>query len=1354
MPLSNVFRNTFQNPFHGSRKGGRYGRAGSIGSLTSSSSSLPGTPGIVVVSIGDHKSHSSSIPSPSPMANSKPKNHKKIRISILNSNKENRDTAMAELALNKGKQRKDSKDSKESKKSRSSKSNSSSVSTCLLEQLGPTSMDMNLSDLPAKLAPFNDSLAQLQISRLHSSFYHDQDLASLTTLSTPTSDTFLPSPSSMYAPSTPSTPLSPAFYSSSPLSAEPQSMFAEGYENEERITDLPDLGSPPKQEPKRKRLSTGSMQLGQFLANTFKPKHRRSTTSGSSHATTVHPDLSTARKALLVTRANEVVTTPELADAKPPKQRKRRSLFAKLPKLDTRAPKIVISAPIKGEPKVPKITQDGGDPQELSDEQQSADESGSGSAPFVFTPALLSPFYLPNPPRSKTAIHGGSNSNQLGLPGGVAVDDNLEYNEKAAPPNLRVKEPQWTMDWRHDSRVYYDDRWDRASILTVDSEMIRLAEDPDFPEYPERNAYWEQHCQIRERRWKQQLQQYAQDKDDPTGRWMKNKAKAGAMTAVSEDSASLLAEEEDERAEDLDNDTQRNKRFHHVTMLLHTAANPAEAARAAAQQAQSRQRRTRYSSYSAYMAAMQLKSRNRTDRKRYSVDAIATSPPRDDLPRISPKLIEDVRALKERSLQQKAEQRPNYVKTITDRFEGVPDSDSDTSPVRNGVPVFPLVVQKQQSKFLSPLDASSSRRGMGINAGSSDDDDDEFSCRTPAQRIQADYQVSQEFPSPQRQQQPDSGILFVASTTTTVEVFPGLNHDPQAPLSNPRIGYIQSAVQSTGSTQDGGGLPALPLPHTISNDPSLSRPGQYASHNHIMPLDKLLRLQEEHMYRQKQQLVQQQPQNNTIYPDDTNPSSSARFADADTAASFSHPNNNNNNAIFNPNFANSISPSTALQQQCQQYFDTSPQPSITHHQQQPQQQDPNTQGHMLLMLNRGRYHYYKNGTRKREPEWDEDRNGDDTMEDAQMKSLGNQKRISRLFDDAMIEEGDEDADMKDTENADGESNKRKYSAIAQDSKGKDRFRSVACVATERQYLPLLDARDDGFLESMERMPSNDSFSSTEIDPLLQQALPPSPLSSGSKVASLGRIRGTKTRASVSYTAMPTMAQPATIPLCPSFTSASGSTLFLPSSSSSQMASHLLRHRASGSMTSGTLTGGMTTPTSMTSRSPTTRSWADLSQYPSSASMMLLDSLSSPMKVAYMLQPGSQRKTESQGGKKGGRSLSVSILSSALRKPIFGGGSDEVQSPRLPETEADPMMDHTGDEEADKEMEQELVDEVQGDVCGSPSNKVSKKRFRAMTMVELSVASPLQFKAEPSTSTSTMVTLHSEGRYQWNQFFDV
>ncbi|KAF8932380.1 hypothetical protein BGZ52_010337 [Haplosporangium bisporale] len=1015
------------------------------------------------------------------MANSKPKNHKKIRISILNSNKENRDTAMAELALNKGKQRKDSKDSKESKKSRSSKSNSSSVSTCLLEQLGPTSMDMNLSDLPAKLAPFNDSLAQLQISRLHSSFYHDQDLASLTTLSTPTSDTFLPSPSSI----------------------------------------------PPKQEPKRKRLSTGSMQLGQFLANTFKPKHCRSTTSGSSHATTVHPDLSTARKALLVTRANEVVTTPELADAKPPKQRKRRSLFAKLPKLDTRAPKIVISAPIKGKPKVPKITQDGGDPQELSDEQQSADESGSGSAPFVFTPALLSPFYLPNPPRSKTAIHGGSNSNQLGLPGGVAVDDNLEYNEKAAPPNLRVKEPQWTMDWRHDSRVYYDDRWDRASILTVDSEMIRLAEDPDFPEYPERNAYWEQHCQIRERRWKQQLQQYAQDKDDPTGRWMKNKAKAGAMTAVSEDSASLLAEEEDERAEDLDNDTQRNKRFHHVTMLLHTAANPAEAARAAAQQAQSRQRRTRYSSYSAYMAAMQLKSRNRTDRKRYSVDAIATSPPRDDLPRISPKLIEDVRALKERSLQQKAEQRPNYVKTITDRFEGVPDSDSDTSPVRNGVPVFPLVVQKQQSKFLSPLDASSSRRGMGINAGSSDDDDDEFSCRTPAQRIQADYQVSQEFPSPQRQQQPDSGILFVASTTTTVEVFPGLNHDPQAPLSNPRI-----------------------------------------------------------------------------------------------------------------------------------------------------------------------------------------------------------------------------------ENADGESNKRKYSAIAQDSKGKDRFRSVACVATERQYLPLLDARDDGFLESMERMPSNDSFSSTEIDPLLQQALPPSPLSSGSKVASLGRIRGTKTRASVSYTAMPTMAQPATIPLCPSFTSASGSTLFLPSSSSSQMASHLLRHRASGSMTSGTLTGGMTTPTSMTSRSPTTRSWADLSQYPSSASMMLLDSLSSPMKVAYMLQPGSQRKTESQGGKKGGRSLSVSILSSALRKPIFGGGSDEVQSPRLPETEADPMMDHTGDEEADKEMEQELVDEVQGDVCGSPSNKVSKKRFRAMTMVELSVASPLQFKAEPSTSTSTMVTLHSEGRYQWNQFFDV
>lgn len=755
------------------------------------------------MSIVDHKPHFSSIPSPSPMANSKPKNEKKIRISILNSNKENRDTTMTELAHHKGKQRQDSEDSK---KSRSSKSNSSSLSACQLEQLGLASTDMNLN-FPAKLAPSNDTLAQLKISRRHSSHLHNQDLASLSTLSTPTSDTFSPSLISMDAPSTPATPLSPAFFSFSPLSAEPLSMFEEGYEHEERITDLPDLGGPPKQEPKRKRLSTGSIQLGQFFANTFKPKHRRST-SGSNHTATVHPDLSTARKALLVSRANEVAVPPQPTDAKPPKQRKRRSLFAKLPKLDTRTPKIVISAPIRGKPKVPKITEDGRDPQESSDVQQSADESGSGSAPFVFTPALLSPFYLPNPPRPRTATHDGANSNRLGLPGGGAVDGDLEYNEKAAPPNLRAKETHWTMDWRHDSRVYYDDRWDRASILSVDSEMIRLTEDPDFPAYPERNAYWEQHCQIRERRWKQQLQQYAEGKDGPTGRWMKNKAKAGAITAVSEDSTSLLEgeEEEDKGAEELDDGTQRNKRFHHVTMLLHTAENPAEAARAAAQQAQNRQRRTRYSSYSAYMAAMQLKSRNRTDRKRYSVDAIATSPPRDDLPRISPKLIEDVRALKERSLQQKAEQRPNYVKTITDRFEGMPESDSDTSPVHNGVPVFPPVVQKQQPKLLSPLDAFSGRRGMGISAGSSDDDDDDFSYRTAAQRIRADYQVSQEFPSPQRQQQPDSGILFVASTTTTAEVFPGLSHDPQAPLSNPRIDYIQSAVQNAGSTQDGGGI--------------------------------------------------------------------------------------------------------------------------------------------------------------------------------------------------------------------------------------------------------------------------------------------------------------------------------------------------------------------------------------------------------------------------------------------------------------------------------------------------------------------------------------------------------------------
>lgn len=804
MPLSNVFRNTFQNPFHGSRKGGRHGRAESLGSLTSSNSSLPGTPGILVVSLVDHKRqlHPSSMPSPSPMVNSKAKNDKKIRVSILNSNKENKDTTVSELAVDKGKQRKDSKDSR---KSKASKSSSSTLTACQLEQLEPTSMDLNMSHLQAKLAPSTeDTLAQLKIGRRHSSYHHHQDLNSPSTLSTPTSDSFSPSPTSMGAPSTPLTPLSPGFFSSSPLSAEPLSMFEEGYEHEEQISELPDLGGPPRQEPKRKRLSTGSMQLGQFFANTFKPKHRRST-STSNHTATMHPDLSTVKRTLLVPNPNEMDTPPAetTASSKPPKQRKRRSFFTKSPKLETRRnPKIVISAPIKGKTIAPKI-KDGRDPQESCDEQKSAEESGAGSPPFVFTPALLSPFYLPSLSHSRTCTQDVANSDRLlALPNGGATDDSLEYDEKAAPPNLRGS--QWDMDWRHNSRVYHDDRWDRASVLSVDSEIIRLAEDPDFPGYPERNAYWEQHCQIRERRWKQQLQQYAQDKDGPTGRWMKNKAKTGATESISEDSTSMLEEEEDEGAED---GTQRNKRFHHVTMLLHSAANPAEAARAAAQQAQDRPRRTRYSSYSAYVAAIQLKSRNRTDRMRYSVDAIATSPPRDDLPRISPKLIEDVRALKERSLQQKAEQRPNYVKTITDRFEGVSESDSEASPVRNGVPVFPPTVQKKQPQALSPLDAfGRGGRGMGINAGSSDEDDDESSYRTPAQRIRADYRISQGFPSPQRQRQPDSGILFVASTTTTAEVFPGLNHDPQAPLSNPRIGYIQSAVHNTGSAQDGGGI--------------------------------------------------------------------------------------------------------------------------------------------------------------------------------------------------------------------------------------------------------------------------------------------------------------------------------------------------------------------------------------------------------------------------------------------------------------------------------------------------------------------------------------------------------------------
>ncbi|KAF9411632.1 hypothetical protein BGZ94_001285 [Podila epigama] len=511
-------------------------------------------------------------------------------------------------------------------------------------------------------------------------------------------------------------------------------------------------------------------------------------------------------------------------------------------------------------------------------------ESESGPV-LALTPALLSPFYLPNPsppppplPSGTTSTGTGTGANSTSGQDGLAssksyqyifrssssnsthhssghassllppfAEGSSEYDETIAPLRLRdrAQETRWDMDWRRHSRVYHDERWDRESILTVDSEMKRLSEDPSFPGYPERNAYWEQHCQIRERRQSQRHQEeHEQREKSEHGNNTGSGTKANATTGISCHNATSIEQDENEAEEYGQNDErqQRNRRrksnkerLYQVTMLLHSASNPAAAARALAQQRQQQQQqlqqhttssmsshcsgqyrhryRSRYTSYSAYMAAMQLKARNRADRKRYSVDAIATRPPRDDLPRISPKLIEDVRALKERSLQQKAAQQPNFVQSMSGIFESIPsltqlDSPNDTL-----------------------VDGDEGKEGV---VGCHDDGEPSDmmngdTTATPAERIRAEYQRSRGYSSssssssssPRQQQHADSGILFVASTATTAKVVPNLNHDVsglnhdshQGPVQRtttaPRIDYIQSAAQSTAISQlDGKGTSA------------------------------------------------------------------------------------------------------------------------------------------------------------------------------------------------------------------------------------------------------------------------------------------------------------------------------------------------------------------------------------------------------------------------------------------------------------------------------------------------------------------------------------------------------------------
>ncbi|KAF9985989.1 hypothetical protein BGZ75_002326 [Mortierella antarctica] len=615
--------------------------------------------------------------------------------------------------------------SKQPKNSKPIKSPRSSMSAHHVEQLDhtPSTRPASPSDLISKL-----SISSSQASSIPR-----------TSISSPTDSAFSPGPmsASIDMPSTPSAPCTPStpdvdrYLSSSPEPVSPTlpsapaanaslsgssgsrfaAMFSKGHRSSEESVRQQENGTeqdqmPMQQEPKKKRLSAGSIQapISHFLNNTF-----RSSKQGPS--------------AQQQPQSQQQVG--EEVQQSPVQRKKRRSLLPKLPKLDTR-PKIIISSPMKkggrSDKKQKEARAQGQEEQGSSTPgllSSSSPVSGSGrglgGAGHSFALALLSPFYLPAHLRP------------------AAFNKDSSKSVQQAPP-LFDSASLW--NWRQHSRVYYDDRWDRASVLSADSDMARLSEDPNFPGYPERNEFWQKHCRIRERRLQKQHLQRQLSGMGPT---------AGADQDDSDDDES---EDEDEK------NLGPARMGPGGSRLRHTNSR---------HQSRCGKNRVRYTTYSAYMAAMQLKAKNRAERK--NSDASLA-------PKVNAKLLEDMRLLQQRSMNQEAN-----VKTIADKLQ------KGTSSVR---PSMDLDGQLQHQQRLE-------RRMNGTNLGSSDDDSD-------GQGRQQAGRPSMSLP---RRRQPDSGILFVPSSATTAEMYPNLVHDPLGHLydsgrSTPsRMDYFRTAGQNT-----------------------------------------------------------------------------------------------------------------------------------------------------------------------------------------------------------------------------------------------------------------------------------------------------------------------------------------------------------------------------------------------------------------------------------------------------------------------------------------------------------------------------------------------------------------------------
>ncbi|KAF9114008.1 hypothetical protein BGX27_000336 [Mortierella sp. AM989] len=977
----------------------------------------------------------------------------------------------------------------------------------------------------------------------------------------------------------------------------------------------------PTQEAKKKRLSAGSLHIpiGTFLSNTF-----RSRSSSLQHDNVLQQQLQQVQQ--------QQQQQPQL-----PQRRKRKGLLPKLPKLDTR-PKIIVpssSFPVREERgagigDVDVKSKDKKNEGSFNDDKQeelAVTTTATATSPRAttahgFSPSsppppssslskasstLLSPFYLPatlrygtlpklrnfdpnarlpplphhsqdplSSPILVTGINNGNGSEQEEQDDSRMTQSFSKELESSsitkANDDVAAAAAAASWNWQQNSRLYHDTRWDddEASVTTVDSDMTRLSNVPQFPAYPERNAYWQKHCRIRERRRRkhQQLQKQALNR-------------RRSSRAINDGNGNGFDDEQGQvNAVDKLRDAKSRLR------------NPAERVVISRNSKRFQQQRDRYTTYAAYMAAMQRKAKDCTDRKPSlgSTDTLADSMGTEAEVTQQQQQQDDVCAPHEPVLIPHERLMPHPHDVI-----GINNScDQECEP--------------QVGRLIN--------RKNDLNHG----DGDESECQADSREIYYNYSQGM---SPHRQRQPDSGILFVTSTTTTAEVYPSLTHDPQSQPMQPRLQqnngsfspgdickkksfrHLNNKTSTTkrqiGGGGDGGGIALLTSGLTLDGDERIGYlvasyfdkgvlgenvatvKGCGASSDSGVDGDEL----PDALYDPNSDVIEASTGDRAS---DNSNNSSNNFNDnnigSDSRSTTSSGARLNSSAatstttIVPSTSANHGSPATSIPSSPTVWKSEQPRPlkpalsttfsnlfptdtddatstsssaagntqnqdyrhkyihrrhssnasmnsmiSITSRQQQQQQQQRQQQqesgnGHMLLMLFEGRMHYYKDGARKTGPEWDDnsDNDEDDEKNLIDVNDNNNNNIINNNGSSGSINDMDQDEDYSSRPSITPVELRSPHSPHS------PRLllqRPTSTAALTSRSVPIRHEYLTGRRHSAcmgddvasKSPPSSPSAAVTHHHHHLRSA------------SSLGRMRGAKSRASISYSIMPTLATP-------------------------------------------------------------------------------------------------------------------------------------------------------------------------------------------------------------------------------------